>query len=89
MQFTQRRLADLAIDLLGCAATISRTTRLIGEKGEKDCQHEIDLTQAFCGHAGHRMKRNVRAFDDNDDDLLKGIADWTYSLGGYPYDALT
>ena len=32
------------------------------------------VRRAICGQASHRIKRNIRMFDDNDDELLKSIA---------------
>jgi acyl-CoA dehydrogenase family protein 9 len=86
MQYTQRRVADLAIDLWALAACLSRTTRAIEKKGEEGARRELELTTAFAGHAERRMAENVGAFERNDDELLKGIAGRTYMDGGYPFD---
>jgi acyl-CoA dehydrogenase family member 9 len=86
MQYTQRRLADLAIDLYALSACLSRTSRAIERKGEEGARREIELTTAFAGHAAERMAENVRDFERNDDELLKGIATRTYADGGYPFD---
>ncbi len=88
MQYTQRRLADLAIDLYAMAACLSRTSRAIEKKGEDGARREIELTTAFCGHAAERIAQNVKAFERNDDELLKSIAGRTYADGGYPFDLL-
>jgi acyl-CoA dehydrogenase family protein 9 len=89
MQYTQRRVADLAIDLFGVAATVSRTTRALERKGEEGARREMDLCAAFANAAEKRMKGIVASFDENDDELLKGIATRTYNDGGYPFDAVT
>jgi acyl-CoA dehydrogenase family protein 9 len=86
MQYTQRRIADLAIDLYALAACLSRTSRAIERKGEEGARREIDLTMAFASEAEVRMAANVRAFDRNDDELQKGIAARTYADGGYPFE---
>ncbi len=88
MQYTQRRIADLAIDLYGVAATISRTTRAIEKKGEDGARREIDLTASFCNAAEKRMQGVVSQFDKNDDELLKSIADRAYADQQYPFDVL-
>lgn len=88
MQYTQRRVADLAIDLYALAACMSRTSRAIERKGEDGARREIELTTAFAGYASERMAANIRAFERNDDELLKGIASRTYADGGYPFDVL-
>jgi acyl-CoA dehydrogenase family member 9 len=86
MQYTQRRIADLAIDLYAVAACLSRTSRAIERKGEEGARREIELTTAYAAQAAERMAANVRAFERNEDELLKGIAARTYQDGGYPFD---
>ncbi len=86
MQFTQRRIADLSIDLYALAACLARTTRAIERKGEEGARREIELTTAFGGHAQERIAANVRGFDRNDDELLKGIAGRAYQDMSYPFD---
>ncbi|MGZ3416748.1 MAG: acyl-CoA dehydrogenase family protein [Polyangiales bacterium] len=86
MQYTQKRVADLAIDLFALAACLSRTTHAIERKGEEGARRELELTTAFANQASERMTATVRAFDRNDDELLKGIAGRTYVDGGYPFD---
>jgi acyl-CoA dehydrogenase family protein 9 len=88
MQYTQRRVADLAIDLYALAACLARTTRAIERKGEEGARREIELTTAFGTQAQERMGLNLRALERNDDELFKGIATRTYGDGGYPFDVL-
>ncbi len=88
MQYTQGRVAEMAIDLYAIAATLSRTTRAIDKKGEDGARREIELTAAFCRAAEKRLAQTVAAFDDNDDELLKGIASRTYVDGQYSPDIL-
>jgi acyl-CoA dehydrogenase family protein 9 len=88
MQYTQRRVADLAIDLFGLAATVSRTTRAIEKNGEEGARREMNLCAAFANAAEKRMKGLVASFDENDDELLKGIATRAYGDGGYPFDVV-
>jgi acyl-CoA dehydrogenase family protein 9 len=88
MQFTQRRVADLACDLYALAACISRTTRAIERKGEAGARREIELTNTFAHMAERRLQLNAQAFDANDDELRKGVATQTYLDGGYTFDVL-
>jgi acyl-CoA dehydrogenase family protein 9 len=88
MQFTQRRVSALAIDLYGLAATVSRTTRVVERKGEDGARRELNLAAAFANGAEQRMKSVVASFDENDDELRKGIATRAYGDGGYPFDVL-
>jgi hypothetical protein len=46
------------------------------------------LCRAACARASGRIKRNIRGFDDNDDELLKTIAYDAYESSEYPYDPL-
>ncbi len=86
MQYTQRRVADVAIDLYGLAACLARTTRVLERRGEEGARREVDLTSIFASAAEKRLAENVRSFDKNDDELRKAVADKTYVDGGYPFD---
>jgi len=88
MQYTQRRVADLATDLFALTAVISRTTRAIERKGEEGARREVELTAAFANMAERRMQANLAAFDDNDDELRKGVAAQAYIDGGYSFDVV-
>jgi acyl-CoA dehydrogenase family protein 9 len=87
MQYTQRRVADVACDLYGLAACLSRTSRAIERKGEEGARRE-ELTAAFANAAEKRLQAQVAAFDGNDDELLKGIAAQAYQDGQYPFDVM-
>jgi acyl-CoA dehydrogenase family protein 9 len=89
MQYTQKRTADLAIDLYAIAACIARTTRSVERRGEEGARREIDLTSIFVAAAEERMARTVAAFDKNDDELRKAVASKAYVDGGYPFDVIS
>jgi acyl-CoA dehydrogenase family protein 9 len=88
MQYTQKRTADMAIDLYGLAACISRTTRAIERRGEEGARREIDLTSIFASSAERRLAHLVAAVAKNDDELRKDVATRAYADGGYPFDIL-
>jgi acyl-CoA dehydrogenase family protein 9 len=88
MQFTQKRIADIAIDLFAIAAIVSRTTSAIDRRGEEGSRREIGLANVFVTTARLRMEDNISAMDDNDDELRKAIAQRTCTDGGYPLDVL-
>jgi acyl-CoA dehydrogenase family member 9 len=88
MQYTQRRLADMSIALFALASILSRTTRAIERKGEDGARREIELTAAFANAAEKRLQGMVGQFDNNDDELLKGIATRSYAEGQYPFDVI-
>jgi len=86
MQYTQRRIADMAMDLYATAAVISRTTRAIQARGEEGARREIDLATIFVAGAERRLESNTKAFERNDDELRKSVASRAYTDGGYPFD---
>jgi len=88
MQYTQKRTADMAIDLYGLAACISRTTRAIERRGEEGARREIDLTSIFASTAERRLAQIVAAVAKNDDELRKDVATRAYADGGYPFDVV-
>jgi acyl-CoA dehydrogenase family protein 9 len=88
MQYTQKRLANTAIDLYALAACLSRTTLAIESRGESGARREIDLTTMFASAANSRMRAHLRRLEHNDDELRKLIAARTYTDAGYPFDVL-
>jgi acyl-CoA dehydrogenase family protein 9 len=88
MQFTQKRIADMAIDLYGIAAVLARTTRAIERRGEEGARREIDLATVYVAAAEKRLGDIAAAFDKNDDELRKAVASRAYADGGYPFDVV-
>ncbi|MBX3258210.1 MAG: acyl-CoA dehydrogenase family protein [Labilithrix sp.] len=88
MQYTQKRAADIAIDLYAISSCLTRTTRAIEKRGEEGARREIDLLTVFARAAEKRLAENVAAFEDNDDELRKAIAHKACADGGYPLDIL-
>jgi alkylation response protein AidB-like acyl-CoA dehydrogenase len=87
-QFATRRLADVMIDLFVLGCVISRVTASIEANGQDGAAEEIEIAKVFAGQALGRAKRNFRKIDDNDDELIKHLADSTYERGGYGWDVL-
>ena len=86
MQFTQKRIAEMSIDLYAIAACIARTTRAIERRGEEGARREIDLTSIFTTAAQKRLRQNVHDFSRNDDELRKAVASRAYADRAYPFD---
>ena len=86
MQFTQKRIAEMSIDLFAIAACIARTTRAIERRGEEGARREIDLTSIFTTAAQKRLRQNVHDFSRNDDELRKAVASRAYTDRAYPFD---
>jgi acyl-CoA dehydrogenase family protein 9 len=87
MQFVQQRVADVSIDLLGMISCMSRATASLLDKGP-EAEPEAKLCRAACARAAQRIKRNIRAFDVNDDELFKAIAKDAYESTQYPFDVV-
>jgi acyl-CoA dehydrogenase family protein 9 len=88
MQYTQKRVADMAIDLYAIASVIARTTRGIQRRGVEGARREIDLTTIFVASAEKRLHEGAASFEKNDDELRKAVASKAYADGGYPFDVL-
>jgi acyl-CoA dehydrogenase family protein 9 len=88
MQFVQQRIADITIDLYKMIACIARVTGSIQEKGAPEAEREAKLCRAVCGRASHRIKRNIRRLDENDDELLKAIAQNAIDATQYDFDVV-
>ena len=94
MQYVQKRVSDVAIDLYAMCACVSRTSSLLffrdeeyahGHKGRSEAAGQIDsaerqlrLCAAFCGKAAGRIAETIPRFGQNDDELMKTIADDCY-----------
>ncbi len=87
-QFATRRLADVMIDLFVLGCVISRVTASIEANGQDAAAEEIEIARVFAGQALGRAKRNFNKIDNNDDELIKHLADSAYERGGYGWDVL-
>ena len=88
MQFTQKRAADMTIELYAIAAVLSRTTRALEKRGIEGARRELDVTRMFVRSAEKRLAELVAEFETNDDELRKAIAERAYVDGGYPFDGM-
>ncbi len=86
MQYTQRRAAEMAIDLYAVAALVTRASRAAQRRGDEGARRELDMTRVFAAGARKRLADCVATFEDNDDELRKAIAQKTCDDGGYPLD---
>lgn len=89
MQFLQKRMAEVAIDLYGIACVLSRATRAVEQRGEDGAKRDVDLASGFVVLAGKRLQERLSAMEREDDELLKQIATQTYKEGGYTHDILS
>lgn len=89
MQFAQKRIAEIGIDMYAMMCALSRVTSQIEKRGPDACEFEIALVQNFFNRASKRIKAHLGSMDHNDDELMKYIADKSYELGKAPFDILT
>jgi alkylation response protein AidB-like acyl-CoA dehydrogenase len=87
-QFATRRLADIMIDLFGLAAVISRVSASLTEKGKAGAAKELEILEVFCGQVRRRVRSNFGKIDDNDDELIKSLADHACAEEKYSWDNL-
>ncbi len=88
MQYTQLRVANIAIDLYAIIACLSRSTRAVQRRGEDGARRELDMTRMFTRAALSRVRGHLRKLAGNDDELRKVIAARAYDDNGYPVDVL-
>ncbi len=87
-QFATRRMADVMIDLFVLACVLSRVTASIERRGTEKAEREIEIARVFAGQVKGRASRNFRKIDDNDDELIKSLANDAYERGGYGWDVI-
>ena len=92
------------MDLYAMCACVARTSLSLAERdarhakgraGHSEAAGQIDtadrqlrLCAAFCGKAARRIEQTLARFGQNDDELMKTIADDCYLDRPYPLDAL-
>jgi alkylation response protein AidB-like acyl-CoA dehydrogenase len=87
-QLASHRLAEIMIDLFVMACTISRVQSSIEANGVEAAAHEIDILKTFTRAAKVRIKRNFRRIDNNDDEMLKSLADQAFEAEGFRWDTI-
>jgi acyl-CoA dehydrogenase family protein 9 len=88
-QFASRRLADMMIDLFMLACTMSRVSTAVTEKGATAVTKELEILEVLSGQVRRRVRSNLNKIDDNDDELIKSLADHALDAEGYLWDNVT
>jgi len=88
-QFASRRLADMMIDLFTLACTLSRVSTAVAEKGAASVTKELEILEVFTGQVKRRVRSNLSKIDENDDELIKSIADHALDAEAYSWDNVT
>ena len=86
-QHSQRRIADLMIDLFVGLCVISRADSIIRSDPASATQ-VTDIARVFTHQARRRMVRNVRGLSHNEDQSIEALAGAILEKGRYPWDVL-
>jgi acyl-CoA dehydrogenase family protein 9 len=73
-QILQERMANAAIDIYLATAVLSRVTTVIARSGVEAAAHDLDAARIFIPMAMRRARRQIRAFERNQDERLEGLA---------------
>ena len=78
------------IDLFVLACVLSRVSTSLQESGEKQGDskgaQEIEILNVFAGQVRRRTKGNFNKIDDNDDELIKSLAESALENEKYLWD---
>jgi acyl-CoA dehydrogenase family protein 9 len=87
-QFASKRLADMMVDLFVFACVLSRVNTSIQRAGLEASAKEVEILKTFAGQARTRLKENASKIDDNDDELIKALADDALEREAFGWDTL-
>ena len=87
-QFATKRLADIMIDLFVHACVLARVNEAIQDNGVDKAKKEIEILQVFSGQVRRRVRSNFGKIDNNDDELIKSLADHALENEKFPWDTL-
>jgi acyl-CoA dehydrogenase family protein 9 len=73
-QILQERMANAAIDIYLATAVLSRATSAIARKGVDGATDDLDNARVFIPMAMRRARRQIRAFERNQDERLEALA---------------
>ncbi|MBI3543515.1 MAG: acyl-CoA dehydrogenase family protein [Deltaproteobacteria bacterium] len=85
-QFATKRLADIMIDLFVHACVLSRVNQSIQDKGLANVSKEVEILKVFTGQVRRRVRGNFGKIDNNDDELIKSLADHAFEHEKYVWD---
>ncbi len=87
-QFATKRLADIMIDLFVLACVLSRVNSSLEKQGEKKAAREMEIASAFASQVRRRVRVNIDEIDDNADEEIKSLADYTFTIEKFGWDVL-
>ena len=77
------RLSDMAIEMFATACVLARTQRLLAERGEDGCAHELALCDLFVVESGRRFRARRGALLSAQDVGRRAVARGVRDAGGY------
>jgi alkylation response protein AidB-like acyl-CoA dehydrogenase len=87
-QFATKRLADIMIDLFTLTCVLSRVNSSIQKNGLEAVGKELEILEVFSGQVQRRMNSNFNKIDNNDDELIKSLADHALELEKFGWDTI-
>ncbi len=87
-QFATKRLAEIMMDMFVFASTLSRVSSLVEEKGAAKVTKELEILSVLSGLVSRRVRNHFSKIDDNDDELIKSLANDALDAEGYRWDNL-
>jgi acyl-CoA dehydrogenase family member 9 len=85
-QFATKRLADMMIDLFVLTCTLSRVSTAVEEFGATSVTKELEILDVLAFQVKNRFEANVARVDDNEDELVKSLADHALEAEGFQWD---
>lgn len=85
-QLASRRLANIMIDLFVLACVLSRVNSALAERGAEGAQRELDILKVFANQVQRRVRHAFSLIDINDDELIKGVADYAFEQERFVWD---
>ena len=87
-QFALKRLALIMIDMFCFVCVLSRVSQSLQEKGPEKARKELEILEVFAAQCRGRIRRNYNKIDENDDELIKSLADHACENEAYIWDNL-
>ncbi len=87
-QFATKRLADIMIDLFVLSAVLSRVDASVKKIGAEAARKELEILEVFAGQVRRRTKSNFNKIDENDDELIKSLANHAFENERYVWDTI-
>lgn len=87
-QFATKRLADIMIDMFVLSAVIARVDASIRDNGLEKAAKELEILHVFSGQVKRRTKSNFGKIDNNDDEIIKSLADHAFENERFVWDII-